>query len=437
AAEPSLTVRSHLLIMISLFRRPRTRCFFLAHLQSQLGTGAAYVALVLLAYQRVHHSWAIALVLVADVLPGIVLSTPFGALADRLPRTRLAVASQLVSAAAFLGLALVSSFPAIVVLALLAGVGGAMFRPVVAAALPDLVSQDERSAATALYGMMIMIGLTVGPAVTALVLLFGTPVLVMAINAATFVVSAGLLCRVPMSTGKAADREVPQTVWQATREGVGAARRLRGVTTLLLVGAASVFSGAVINVAEPLLATGPLHAGKAGNSLLVAVYGGGMFLASLLCARLGSQVGRLRVVWLAGNALCAAGMLASAAAPSLIWAAATFALTGASNALIVAPEIRLVQELVPDGLRGRVFGFRDTATNAALLAAFVCGGVLLSWSGARAVFAVGGVAVLVLTILATFTFRPQAGPEAIADDRQPALGIMPDRWQGDKLVAGA
>lgn len=38
-----------------------------------------------------HHSQAIALVLLADFLPGIVLAAPFGALADRMSRRRLAV----------------------------------------------------------------------------------------------------------------------------------------------------------------------------------------------------------------------------------------------------------------------------------------------------------------------------------------------------------
>jgi MFS family permease len=57
-------------------------------LQSELGTGAAYVALLLVAYERLHSGWAIALVLLADFLSGIVLAAPFGALADRLPRRR-------------------------------------------------------------------------------------------------------------------------------------------------------------------------------------------------------------------------------------------------------------------------------------------------------------------------------------------------------------
>jgi MFS family permease len=431
--------------MISLLRQRRLRRFYIAHLQSQLGTGAAYVALVLIAYQRLHQSWAIALVLLADVLPGIVLSTPFGALADRLSRTRLAVTAELLSAGAFLALALVSSFPATVALALVAGVGTAMFRPAVGAALPELVGEDQRSAATGLYSAIMNLGITVGPALTALVLLFGSPELVLGLNGLTFLLAAALLSRVPLGTGGRADDEAGETddqpvetVWSATRAGIGVARRTRGVPALLVIGGASVFAGAVMNVAEPLLATGPLHAGKAGYSLLVAVYGAGMVVTSLLCTSAGGRTARLRMLWLAGNGLCAVGMLGSAVAPSLVVAAGTFALTGAANALIVSPEIRLFQQLVPSGTLGRVLGFRDTATNVAMLAAFLSAGVLLSQFGTRAVFAIGGVALLVLTVLARFTFKLNPSEQRESTAERLSVGGVPVRpIAGEELVAGA
>jgi MFS family permease len=393
--------------MISLLRRRHLRRFFIALLQSQLGTGAAYVALVLIAYQRLHHSWAIALVLLADVLPGIALSAPFGALADRVSRARVAVAAQILSAAAFLGLAFVASFPATVALALVAGVGSAMLRPAIGAALPELVDEDERSAATALYGTIMTVGITVGPALTALVLLFSTPALVLAINGVTFLVAAALLCRLPLGGGgHEAECDGDETLWAATRAGIAAARRAPGVAMLLVIGAAGMFAGAVMNVAEPILATGPLHAGRAGYAVLVGLYGCGMAAGSLLSSRAGPRVAQLRRLWLAGNALCAAGMIGSALAPSLALAGATFALTGAGNAFICAPEMRLFQELTPGPMLGRVLGLQDTGANVGMLLAFVSAGLLLSEVGARAVFLAGGAALFVLTLLAMLAFKP-------------------------------
>lgn len=392
------------------------RRYFLAHLQSELGSGAGYVALVLIAYQRLHSGWAIALVLLADFLPGIALSAPFGALADRVSRVRLAVGADLLRAGAFLGLTLISSFSATVALALLAGVGTALFRPAVNAALPELVTEEQRSPATALYGACFSIGMTVGPALTALFLLFGSPELLLAANGVTFLVSAALLSGVPLGgpaapvDDEAADDEAKaaprSSVWSATREGARSAAQLPGVMPLLAIGAVSILAAGLMNVAEPLLATGPLAAGRTGYSLLVAVYGGGMVIGALVNARVGSEVSTLRRRLLAGVALDGLGMLGSALAPSLGFAIASFAVTGIANTLILGAELRLFHELVSDGLRGRVFGLRATLANAAFVVAFVSSGALIGLLGVRAVFALGGAALVALAATAALALRP-------------------------------
>jgi MFS family permease len=214
--------------LFALLRSPATRRFFVAHFQSELGNGAAYVALVLVAYHRLHSGWAIALVLLADFLPGIVFAAPFGALADRFSRRTLAVGADLLRAGAFSALAVVSSFAATVALALLAGVGTALFRPAVSAALPGLVSGEQRSPAIALYGTGISVGLAVGPALTALVFLFGSETRMLAVNGVTFLLSAALLRTVPLGSSVAAepDRESGEereSLWSSTARGARSA----------------------------------------------------------------------------------------------------------------------------------------------------------------------------------------------------------------------
>jgi MFS family permease len=391
--------------MLSVLRVPPVRRFFAAHLQSQLGTGAAYVALLLVAYHRLHSAWAITVVLLADFIPGIVLSPVCGALADRMSRRWIAVAADLVRAAAFIALALTSSFVATVALALLAGVGTAVFNPALESALPSLVAPSERSRATALYGVVNNLGITVGPALTAVLTLFSGPSLVLGLNGATFAVSAALLAGVPLGAADRSEDGAPGSLWADTRAGARAATAIPGMTVLLLFSGAAVLAAGLMNVAEPLLATGPLHAGNAGYSLLVTSYGLGMVAASVLNSRLSALVASLRRRWLVGIAANGAGMLATALAPSLAIALITFAFTGMSNMLIVGPEVRLVQELSSDRLLGRVFGLRDLAGNVAFVVAFLGAGALLSTVGARAVFAVGGGALLVLAPLGAMLFH--------------------------------
>ena len=58
------------------------------------------------------------------------------------------------------------------------------------------------------------------------------------------------------------------------------------------VGALVVLTGAMFNVIAPLLATGPLHAGGSGYSVLMALYGLGMVAGSWTNARAGSDIDR-------------------------------------------------------------------------------------------------------------------------------------------------
>jgi hypothetical protein len=64
-------------LVVDLLRHERRgRVFFAALAQSALGTGAGYVALLLVALDRFDSPWAIGLVLLADVVPSMFLG-PF------------------------------------------------------------------------------------------------------------------------------------------------------------------------------------------------------------------------------------------------------------------------------------------------------------------------------------------------------------------------
>src|SRR4051794_36555112 len=144
------------------------RPFFLVHAQSSLGSGAGYVAILLVAYERFQSPWAITAILLAEFLPAMLLGPLLGAAADRWSRKRLLVAADAVRAAAFLGLVLVDGFAATLGLALLAGTGTALFNPTVMAALPGLVSRERLPAASSLYGTIEELGYVVGPVVAGL-----------------------------------------------------------------------------------------------------------------------------------------------------------------------------------------------------------------------------------------------------------------------------
>lgn len=400
--------------MLKLLRdTPSLRRFFAAFFQSQIGTGAAYVALLLVAYDRFHSGWAISLVLLGEFLPGIVLAPLFGSLADRISRRRLAVCADLLRALCFVALAIVPSFAATVALALLAGVGTALFRPAINAALPGMVPPERRSQLTAIFYASVNSGLMLGPALAAGLMLITTAPVVLLLNAVSFVVSAGLLAGVdlgPSAASRSPDgdeegAEGPASVWADTRAGARAAAAMPGVPVLMGVGALVVLTGAMFNVLAPLFATGPLHAGGSGYSVLMALYGLGMVAGSWTNARMGSDIEDLRRRWLVGIALSGLAMAVAALAPNFPLALMAFTLIGLGENLLVGPEMRLMQEMVAERLLGRVFGLKDVLENIAFVSAFLGAGALLSFAGVRAVFVGAGLVTIALAAVGAFAFR--------------------------------
>jgi MFS family permease len=177
----------------------------------------------------------------------------------------------------------------------------------------------------------------------------------------------------------------------------------------MVVGALVVLTGAMFNVAAPLLAAGPMHAGGSGYSMLMMLYGIGMLAGSLANAHVGCDVSGLRQRWLFGIALTGGAMAAAALAPTMPIEFVAFALIGLGENLLVGPEMRLVQEMVAERLLGRVFGLKDVLENLAFVAAFLSSGALLSVLGVRVLFMAAGLLTIALSLVGWATMHD--GPE--------------------------
>jgi MFS family permease len=404
-------------------RERRARLFFVALGQSALGTGAALVALLVIALERFDSPWAIGLVLLADVIPGMILGPLFGAVADRWSRRTCVIVADLVRVVAFTGLVVADDFTLTVGFALVAGIGTALFQPASLAALPGLVDPARLPAATSLYGALMDVGFVAGPVIAAGFMLAGGPEAVLVANAVTFAISAVLLASisfgdVPARAGDVATRSLTRDV----RAGLEAAARIPGLTLLLLASAGALFFGGLFNVAEILLATDELGASEEGFSILVAIYGLGFIGGSVAGAR-GGPVPILRRRYLSGLLLAALGTGASGLAPGPEVAAICFIGAGYGAGLLLVHERLLIQKLVPDRMGGRIFGMRDALTAWAWAIAFVAAPVLLSWLGTRATVFLAGAGAFAVWIVAAVLLR-RVGDDLRGQDEEgeePAL----------------
>jgi MFS family permease len=380
-------------------REPAARRFLVAQAQGALGAGAGYVALLLLAYERIGSAWAATAVLLADLLPAMLLGPLFGQLADRTSRRGCAIAADVLRAGAFAGLALAHGTVPMLALALLAGSGTALFRPATFALLPGLVAPERLAALNAVCGAARDGGQVLGPALAGALLAVAAPAAVLGVNAATFGVSALVLCRLdvrPVAPETAADTAV----------SLRTVLRDRRVRALIATSGVVSFAAATMNVAELVLADHDLAAGASGYALLIAAYGVGMVAGSLAAGREGDERRR----HIAGIACLGTGMVATALAPALAVALVTFAATGVGNGLFLRSNRLLLQRRVPERFHARAYGVLDASDSWAFAGAVLAGGALATALGSRAVFALGGAALLVVFAAHAVRRAPAAVP---------------------------
>lgn len=369
-----------------------SRRFFVAHAQSCLGSGLAYVALPLLAYDRFGSAWAVAAVLLPDLLPAILFGPLLGALVDRLGWRACAIAADVLRCLAFVGLVWASSLPLMIACAALAGVGSALFLPAALAGLPQLAPGARRPAAMGLYGALDDLGLTVGPAVAALFLAVGPTAGLMAANAASFAISAGLLAGLATGGARARGGTRAPSLLAEARAGVREIAGRPEVRALLGSSTAAVLCIGVTNVGEVVLAREVLDIGGSGLAALMTAGGVGT-VAGSLAARFNSTW-EWRRAYVAGLACMALDLLACATLPSFWVLLPIFVVGGFGNGFALAHDRLLLAHAAPVSLHGRLFALQKTCTSMAFAVSFLGAGALIAVGGVQLAFLVAGIGLL-------------------------------------------
>ena len=402
--------------ILAVLRDERTaRWFLLATAQSAVGTGAAAIGLVVLAYDRLASPWSIALVLLADFLPVMLFGPLFGAVADRWSRRGCAVAGEVMGAVAFIGIGLVDSYEATVAFALLAGAGTALFFPAVLAALPSLVAPERRAAVTSLFGAMRDVGRTIGPLVAAGLLGVAGAADLMFVNGVTFAVSAVVIAMIPLRGSGGAAPDAPRArMLQEIREGLSLTWGMTGVRTVLWSSTFVAVFAAMLNVGELLLAR-DLGATASQFALLMVAVGLGVAIGSLSGGR-GGDLPVLKFRYLAGIALIAVATGALAVVDSYGVALVAFFGTGVGNGLIVVHERLIFHAAVPDRLMARAFALLDMLAGWGFAAAFIAAGAIISALGIRPVFAIAGAAGIAVWLAAALALRNVWRPVSAVPD---------------------
>jgi MFS family permease len=369
---------------------------------SQIGEWLASIALVVFVLAETGSAVWVAVAGTLRLLPYVVLGPIGGAIADRLPRLRVMVASDLARVVSSGALAWVvastgSALGAVLLSAVTAALSVA-YAPCVAASVPRIVREDELAAANAITTSIGNAAIALGPAFGAVMLVLGSPVWAFAANAATFLVSALLVVRVQADLGP--DRQVRATpairagLLPDLRDGFAALRGSPDVLILLGSWVAVSFLYGLEWVLLALVATERLGIGENGLALLFSSFGVGALLAIRLASRTADRArqGVALAVCTMVPGLALAG-LAFTTSPAV--AAVLAAVDGAASLVLDVLVITSLQRLLGNELMGRAYGASDALVVGALLIGTVAGAPLVEVLGLETALVVGGAVAVV------------------------------------------
>ncbi len=367
-------------------------------------------------YQQTGSTLATAGMTVAELVPGVLLSSPAGVFVDRWDRRRVLLVTNLLQG---LGVTLLllcasgSALWAVYVVGMIASTLQSFADPAESSLLPSLVGPEDLVAANALNALNNRLGRLLGlPLGAALLAAFGLGGVVI-VDCASFAGAAALVALISTGVGQrpAPRQELPgaDMARSALRDfvsewvdGLRLVRRERSIAVVFFVLGLMTYGGTMLDPLSPGWVSDVLGQGPATYAWLMTAHAVGGILGSLCVGAVGRRLTpRDLMGWCS---VIASGLLLVKFNVPVVWVALALSVLGGATAVAAAVGVdTVVQQSIPDRYRGRVFGSLG-ATGAFLsLCGALTGGVLGAAIGivptldvATCLVGLAGVVVLVV-----------------------------------------
>ena len=363
-AKPFLSVGRFESYKILFTTNHRYRRFWLAGVISQLGNWFNYIAIFVLLTKLTGSGGAVSWFLIAKFIPTSFLGPAAGVIADRFSRKTIMIVSDLLRVLIVLCFLLVKRPEHVWLVYILALVQESIwtfYDPARRASVPNLCSTDELILANALSGatwsVMLAFGAALGGFVT---YLFGWQTAII-LDAASFLISSLILLKLDLPYTPVEQKGKPTwkdyTGFTDLREGVKYVVHQKEVATLLLVKSGWALAGGILVLltvfGEQVFSTDG-QGGKSG--ILYSIRGIGAAIGPILAWHyIGeSRKAMYRAISLSFFISSGAYILFSQA-PTLAWAIPCVLVGHLGGSIQWVFSTTLLQQIVPDQFRGRVF----------------------------------------------------------------------------------
>jgi len=420
---PGPSGQSRLPAVFRSLKHRNFRLFFGGQLISLVGTWMQTIAEAWLIYRLTGSSVLLGLLGFVGQIPIFLLSPIGGLAADRWPRQRVVITTQVASMLLGFTLAALTLTGRIrvweiIMLATLLGVVNAFDVPARQSFLIEMVGREDLLNAIALNSSMFNGARVAGPAVAGLLVARIGEGWCFFVNGVSYIaVLAGLLMMRIENSLVAHDGSSPI---EKLREGFRFVRHARPIRTLLILLGVVSFMALPFSVLMPIFADRILHGGASAYGNLMGAVGLGAMFGALSLAMRQELRGLGKIV--AYSAIGLGASLTLFGASRWFWASfVALTLAGLTMMMQFTSINTLIQAMVPDQLRGRVMSLYSMMFLGMAPLGSLVAGALADRIGAPVTVALGGLASLAGGIVFARKWPSLRGP---ARELVAAQGMM-------------
>lgn len=372
------------------------------------GSWVQRIATDWLAWELTHSAFWVGVLAFATLIPSILVSPIAGAIADRIDRVKLVIASELVAAgqAVALVLLVLTGTVRIEYMAALAFINGAaetFAQPARQCLLPGLVARQYLPGAVALNSLTYNIARFIGPAMSGPMIVLWGVVPSIAVNAVAFLYAALTMLWLRLDPSIRRGQHSTHSVLHDAIEGLRYAARHRGIGPLLLFAATVGLTMRSIPEMLPPFVAQLFGRGAEGLATLASAMGIAAMAAGFWVAIRGRLEGLTQVA-LVACACLAAGCTLFVATGSFEVGVLAIIVMGASTPTHGISIQTLLQNASAAPMVGRVLGLWGMITRAAPAVGALIYGTAAEFAGLQAPVLVG-IAICMLMWLRTWLKR--------------------------------
>ncbi|MFC9710887.1 MFS transporter [Paenibacillus sp. NPDC056933] len=394
----------------SLWTNNRFMRMFIAYALATFGDWFDALAIqVMVAYRWGADPLIIALIPVCMAVPGIVLGSVAGALADRLHKVKIMMICDVVTVLLTIAVLFAPSAAWLLPLLALRAMMGVFHVPAQQALTRQVVPEEHLFQASSLNGFVSQCSKVAGPLLGAVTLAVFSPQVCILINACTRLLSGAVLWPLRRLTEKkepsesftlegsplgAESKEPLFTQWQKGWRFILSSRTL---LSTILFGCVGLMAILMIDYQFTTL----FREIKPGNEALIGWMGSSAGAGAVVIILLLNRLPRIGYGWglgggylLIGVGIAALGWIGPQT--SEIWVIIWGLCIGLGNGLFMVTLNYLLQKETPPAYVGRVFGIQNSLSSVVLVVAPLAGGALIRATGASLTFQYIGMATLTI-----------------------------------------